>query len=357
VTTTDEPPQFFDQTVIQEASIAGTASNTFVETQANDANTQILMEQTSGGKPSKRYSYLEHKWMIPIRPGASLTLFANAWAPVSAEGDTFVFSYSTDDENYTDMFTVSADFDDDSYNTYPLPSNLSGTLYIKVKDTLRYPGRYDINTLYIDHLFIRTDNDPGSPPVAPSGLTATGVAFDSISLAWTDTGDSELGFLIERSAGTNSWEPVGTTGPDAESFTDTGLSPDTTYDYRVQAFNAAGSSAYTAIASAVTKEAEALHVAALESYVEVNRRRWNSLVTIAVHNQSDTPVDGATVVGLWENGNSGSGVTDETGKCTVSMTLKTSTESTSFRVTGIVKNGYVYDAASNVDNSIVVSTP
>ena len=169
VATTDEPPQFIDQSTTQEASISGTVSNTFVETLANDSSTEIIMEQTSGGRPSKRYSYLEHKWMIQVRPGASVTLFANVWADLSAEGDSFVFSYSTDDENYTDMFTVSADSDDDSYHIYLLPGNLSGTLYIRATDTLRSAGSYDISTLYLDHLFIRTDNDPGSPPLNPSG--------------------------------------------------------------------------------------------------------------------------------------------------------------------------------------------
>jgi hypothetical protein len=84
------------------------------------------------------------------------------------------------------MFTVSADFDDDIYHIYPLPKNLAGTLYIKVEDTLRSPGSYDRDTLYIDHLFIRTDNEPDSLPFSPGSLAATGLTFDSIALDWLE---------------------------------------------------------------------------------------------------------------------------------------------------------------------------
>ena len=194
-------------------------------------------------------------------------------------------------------------------------------------------------------------------PSIQAGLAATGIAFDAIALSWTDNADNETGFFIERSDGANGWELVGTTGPDAVSLTDSGLSPDTTFSYRVQAFNAAGVSNYTGVASATTTQADAMHVAALDSYAEVARRRWNSYVTITVHDQSDSPVIGVTVEGVWDNGNTDSGVTDADGQCTVSTRLKTSTDSTSFSVTALIKNGYVYDAASNVDNSIVVSTP
>ena len=358
-TTNERPPQFMDQTATQEASISGTVSGTFTDTQINDSVAEMLTEQTSGGPPKKRYSYLEHKWMIQIQPGASITLFANVWAPSSAEGDTFVFAYATDDENYTDMFIVSADFDDDTYHIYQLPENLSGTLYIRVTDTLRSAGRYDQDTLYLDHLFIRTDNNPDSLPLSPSDLTATGVTLDSISLNWTDNADNELGYSIERSPdGINGWEQIGSTWPDAVSFTDTGLPPGATFQYRVQAFNSAGGSGFSNIAGASTAEADALHVAALDSDTNRNRNRWDALVTITVHDQNNNPVAGAAVEGLWESGRSSICVSDQAGQCGLSITrLRTSIASMGFSVTGLAKNGYLYDASSNVENSILTSSP
>jgi hypothetical protein len=359
VATTGEPPQFVDRTATQEAFIAGSVTGTFAATTANDSSPEILTEQTSGGRPNNRYSYLEHKWMIQIQPGASITLFANAWAPFSAAGDAFVFSYSTDDENYSDMFIVSADFDDDRYHIYPLPENLSGTLYIRVTDTLRSAGSYDRNTLSIDHLFIRTDNDPGSPPLSPDGLAATGLTFDAIALNWTDNADNELGFFIERSPdGTNGWELAGSTGPDSTTFTDNGLPPGVTFYYRVQAFNSAGVSSFSDTASATTSQADALHIAALDSYAELSRRGWDAIVTITVRNQNDSPVTGATVEGSWDTGTFRSCVTNSIGQCTVSnKRLKTSINSTSFSVTGLASSSYIYDPDSNVGSSILVFRP
>jgi hypothetical protein len=355
---TDELPQFIDQNAIQEAAVAGTLSGTFIDTHSNDSVVESITERTSGGKPKNRYSYLEHKWIMQIQPGASITLFANAWASVSTEGDTFVFSYATDNENYIDMFAVNADFDDESYYMYPLPVNLSGTIYIRATDTLRIPGTYDRGTLYLDHLFIRTDNEPGSLPLSPSNLAATAITSDSIALSWTDNADNELGFHIERSSDSTNWVQIGSTGSDVVTFTDSGLAPGNTFYYKVQAFNATGSSGSTYPVSATTTEADALHVFALSSSTALNRSRWNATVTITVHDQTSAPLVGATVQGAWDTGGSSNCVTDVTGQCTVTKSrLKTTVANTSFSVTGLAKSGYIYDPGSNVETTIVVLSP
>jgi len=357
--TTDNPPQFVDQTASQEASVSGTFSGTFLDTHGNDSAVEILTEQTSGGRPAKRTSYLEHKWMIQIQPGTAMTFFANVWAPVSSEGDTFVFSFSTDDENYSDMFTVTTDFDDDSYYVFPLPSNLAGTVYIRVSDTLRAAGSYDKGSLYLDHLFIRTDNEPGTLPLPPSDASVPGVTPDSIVLGWTDNADNELGFYIERSPdGMNDWQQVGSTGPDEVTYTDTGLAPGQMYYYKVQAFNASGFSGFSGITSATTMQAATMHIAGLDASAELNRSRWDAIVTITVHDLNTNPVAGVTVQGSWDTGNTSSCITDAAGQCTAGNTrLKTSVASTNFNITGLIKNGYLYDANSNVQTSVLVTSP
>ena len=99
-------------------------------------------------------------------------------------------------------------------------------------------------------------------------------------------------------------------------------------------------------------------MAALESYTQANRNRWDAFVTITVHDQNNASVAGASVNGIWTNGRSSSCTTDDVGQCTVSNTrLKTSIDSMGFSVTGIVKTGYLYDASRNVGNSIVASSP
>ena len=158
IATTDEPPQYVDQTASQEAAVASSVIGTFMDTHANDSVTEAITERTSGGRPSKRYSYLEHKWIFQVQAGTTMTFFANTWTDAAAQGDTIVFAYSTNDQVYTEMFTVNADSDGDTYQVYTLPASFSGSLYIRAEDTKQTLGDYDRSTLYVDHLFIRTDN-------------------------------------------------------------------------------------------------------------------------------------------------------------------------------------------------------
>lgn len=93
----------------------------------------------------------------------------------------------------------------------------------------------------------------GTPPTAPSNLTAASTSASSIMLTWTRNSSNETGFQVERSdGGTSPFHLVGATGPGATSFNDTGLAPSTTYDYRVRAVGSDGSSAYSNIASLTT---------------------------------------------------------------------------------------------------------
>ena len=86
------------------------------------------------------------------------------------------------------------------------------------------------------------------PPARPTGLSASGVAHDSVTLAWDDPGDSTItGYRVLRRDIVN--DPAGTfstvvdnTGSAATSYTDTTVSAETRYAYRVVAINASGES-------------------------------------------------------------------------------------------------------------------
>jgi fibronectin type 3 domain-containing protein/lysophospholipase L1-like esterase len=94
--------------------------------------------------------------------------------------------------------------------------------------------------------------DPPSPPPAPSGVSATAASSSQINVSWTDVA-GETGYRVERSPnGTTGWATAGTTAQDVTSFQDTGLSPSTTYHYRVVATNEAGDSSPSGTASATT---------------------------------------------------------------------------------------------------------
>ena len=86
---------------------------------------------------------------------------------------------------------------------------------------------------------------------APTNLIATSVTSTSVSLAWTDNSSNENGFSIERLNG-STWSQVAWVADNVTSYTQTGLSPNTAYSYRVLAFNASGNSAVTNAVTAFT---------------------------------------------------------------------------------------------------------
>lgn len=94
----------------------------------------------------------------------------------------------------------------------------------------------------------------GTAPPAPSGLTATVLTARSVRVAWTDNSSAETGFEVERGTGSpgTGFSVVTTQGPNATTYTDTGVLPDRTYSYRVRAAGAAGKSGYTPEASVTT---------------------------------------------------------------------------------------------------------
>ena len=90
-------------------------------------------------------------------------------------------------------------------------------------------------------------------PAAPSDLSATVVSQTVIDLAWTDNATNETGYRVERSPdGTTNWTAVATLAANATSYSDTGLTANTTYYYRVFAFNTGGDSAPSNTANATT---------------------------------------------------------------------------------------------------------
>lgn len=93
-------------------------------------------------------------------------------------------------------------------------------------------------------------------PTAPSGLTATAVGATQVNLSWTDSSASESDFHIERctGAGCTSFAEIATVTAATTSYSNTGLSADTVYLYRVRAHDHTSGlySSYSGTASATT---------------------------------------------------------------------------------------------------------
>jgi hypothetical protein len=88
----------------------------------------------------------------------------------------------------------------------------------------------------------------GLVPQAPSGLSASSRSSDRISLLWTDNSDNETVFKIERklsSGPVSDFALTGLVSANVTSQLQSGLDPDTSYDFRVCAYNANGNSPYS----------------------------------------------------------------------------------------------------------------
>ena len=91
-------------------------------------------------------------------------------------------------------------------------------------------------------------------PAPPTNLAATADSKSQIRFAWTDNATNEDGFRIERCKGSTctNFAQIATVGPNVTAYPNTGLNANTTYRYRVRAYNASGTSAYSNVVSATT---------------------------------------------------------------------------------------------------------
>src|SRR6185436_3299412 len=80
------------------------------------------------------------------------------------------------------------------------------------------------------------------PPTAPTALTPTVMSANRINLSWTGATDNVgvSGYQVERcqGSGCSSFIQIGICT--AATYSDTGLTPATSYSYRVRATDAAG---------------------------------------------------------------------------------------------------------------------
>lgn len=128
-------------------------SGSYADTVVSNNVYEVLQENKTNGKPSSRVSSLDHTWSFDIGAGGVLAeLSVEAYHSVNSEGDDFVFSYSTDGINFTDLITVTKTSDDNTAQTAALPSGVSGTVYIRVQDTDRTTGNGEQDTISIDRL-------------------------------------------------------------------------------------------------------------------------------------------------------------------------------------------------------------
>jgi chitodextrinase len=155
-----------------------------------------------------------------------------------------------------------------------------------------------------------------TPPSVPSGLTSSNVSQTSATLSWTASTDNVgvAGYQIFRN-GTQ----VGTTS--STSYTDTGLTASTTYDYSVAAYDLSNNHSSQTGQIMVTTLAPPLHA---PTFVQMTQTQISSGSSVSVPFNSAT-TSGNTIVAyvIWSNAASAI-VTDSQGNAFTSVTAPVS---------------------------------
>ena len=188
---------------------------------------------------------------IPAAP-ASLTATATssaqinlAWTCSAANEDGFKIYRSTDGTNFAQVAT--AGINAVSYSNTGLVGNTK--YYYKV---------YSYNTA--GNSAASNVASDTTAPNAPTSLTAVSqgsgpTTWDKVNLAWTDNANSEVGFKIERSPDNVTFTQIATNAASDTTYSDSGLSAQHAYYYRVRSYNANGNSTYSNVASVTTPNA------------------------------------------------------------------------------------------------------
>jgi prepilin-type N-terminal cleavage/methylation domain-containing protein len=132
---------------------------------------------------------------------------------------------------------------------------------------------------------------PGSSgtPATPTGLAATSISSSEIDLSWTAISGTGVTYTIQRATDSAFVYVVGEITQSGTTRASTGLSPNTTYFYRVEATTTGGTSSWSNTASSNTLTAGPSGLAAVVASTTQINYSWTALGGAASYNvQADT---------------------------------------------------------------------
>ncbi len=261
-------------TLIEDSLGLGTVSYewTVPDTPTSDAKLKLEIStfESNGYLPTTAYYYnvseefsITKLITIPIKPIDPIILWPDAPTDLEAdavstsaidlcwtdnagnESSYIVERKKSGDSTFTEIAALTADTEE-----YADTGLVAGTTY--------YYRVYASNT-FGDSSFSNEDSAKTLIallplyPAAPEDLDADTLSSSKIKIEWTDVSANETGYKIERKKSSGSFLEIATLGENTDKYTDTGLNADTTYSYRVRAYNSFGDSDYSNTASATTE--------------------------------------------------------------------------------------------------------
>lgn len=351
-------PVNYNDLAYSEIRVQGLVSGSYADTFYSDNQYEAIQEVVQGHR-IKGFSSLEHKWLFDIDGGPEVIFFIEAWHSASIDIDDFIFAYSTDGVNFTNLLTVTKTADDNALMSAALPAGISGTVYIRVTDTNSTSGSIQNDTLYVDRIFIHSNPglpDNTAPNPSPMTWAVEPVATSSSSIAMTattatDDSGVEYYFTCVSGGGHDSgWQA-------SPIYKDTGLLANTTYTYTVKAHDLSSSHNETIESipiSATTHNAPVAtdcHVEAIDcTTITGQRPNVRGQVMVTIYDDLGQPVEGAAVTGIFTGDFSESltASTDSSGVAVFTTTTDYKKPSYTFTVNNVV-HSLPYDLSDNVE--------
>ncbi|MCK4941449.1 fibronectin type III domain-containing protein [candidate division WOR-3 bacterium] len=344
----------------RDIAISGTQSGSYLDTWVSDNVYESIEERQSTGNPRKRYSYLEHKWNIFVEAGNQVTFYVEAHHTDNLEGDDFIFAYSADDINYTDMLVVTKTTDDDECQVYAMPPSVSGNVYVRVQDTDQSKGNNVLDAIFIDYIFVESSTIPDTTPPVISNVASSGVTSSSAVITW-DTDEYSNSVVRYDTDGGPDYDFVSSNADLVLShdITLTGLSPSTQYYYIVESTDASNNTAASAEHSFTTGAGgNELHVFNIGMTLRQNGPFTRGITEVTIVDADDIPVAEATIEGHW------SGLANDTDQFTTESNGVGSCDSDKikyaagwfvFTIDNVFKDGWTYNPAANVETTDSIS--
>jgi uncharacterized repeat protein (TIGR01451 family) len=185
-----------------------------------------------------------------------------------------------------------------SYPSITLTVNVATTAPATVTNTATVTGGGDTNSANnaaSDPTSITASSSDVTPPSAPTNLSAPAVSASQVTLTWTASTDNVAvaGYRILRGGAS-----VGTSTQ--TTYTDTGLSPSTTYTYTVVAYDAANNSSAPSQGLSVTTAAVSTGPITFVQLTETKQTATNSSISSGAF-ASPVTAGHLLVVWVWYN--------------------------------------------------------